>query len=131
MSDQEIFIKTTSLTVEYALTLLAKGETTEEIMKEYEAGSEANIQTSLLDRIENESKIALITREGHKDIAMLPADELANIFETLHLLRSPTNAKRLFSALEESIARDNTEPESLPHHTIENLRQELENEREE
>ncbi|MDJ0569361.1 MAG: type II toxin-antitoxin system Phd/YefM family antitoxin [Pleurocapsa sp. MO_192.B19] len=80
---------------------------------------------SLLDRIENDNAIALITRRGHKDIAMLPADELASILESLHLLRSPENAKRLFAALEESIARDNLPLESIPDHTLEELRQEL------
>ena len=62
---------------------------------------------SLLDRIEKDNAIALVTRRGHKDVAILPAEELIALTESLHLLRSPKNAKRLFAALEESIARDN------------------------
>ncbi len=60
---------------------------------------------SLLDRIESENAIALITRRGHKDIAILPAEELIALIESLHLLRSPKNAQRLFTAIEESEAR--------------------------
>jgi|GEM_PF-429273 len=62
---------------------------------------------SLLDRIEQENAVGLITRRGHKDIAILPAEELNALTESLHLLRSPENAKRLFAAFEESIEKDN------------------------
>jgi antitoxin YefM len=68
---------------------------------------------TLLDRVEQENAIALITRRGHKDIAILPAEELTALLESLHLLRSPRNAARLFDALEESIARDDLSDEAL------------------
>ncbi|MGL5033714.1 MAG: type II toxin-antitoxin system Phd/YefM family antitoxin, partial [Microcystaceae cyanobacterium] len=57
---------------------------------------------SLLEQIENDNSIALIQRSGHQDMALLPAAELSSLLETLYLLRSPTNARRLFDALEES-----------------------------
>ena len=41
----------------------------------------------------------VITRRGHQDMALLPADELEGIRETAHLLRSPENARRLIDAL--------------------------------
>jgi antitoxin YefM len=68
---------------------------------------------TLLERVEQENAVALITRRGHKDISILPAEELTALLESLHLLRSPRNATRLFNALEESIARDDLSDEAL------------------
>ena len=76
---------------------------------------------SLLDRIESENAIALITRRGHKDIAILPAEELIALTESLHLLRSPKNAQRLFAAIEESIARDEQEDLDIPNENLDEL----------
>lgn len=76
---------------------------------------------SLLDRVEKENAVALITRRGHKDIAILPADELIALTESLHLLRSPKNARRLFAALEESIARDSQSDRDIPNETLSEL----------
>jgi len=36
---------------------------------------------------------------GAKDVALVPADELAGLEETAYLLRSPKNARRLLTAL--------------------------------
>ena len=120
-------INNTPLTIDRSLEIVAQGATLEEILLKY--GLTDKIQDSL-DRVEDKNAISLLKREGHQDVAMLQADELANILETLHLLRSPTNAKILFTALEESIVRDNIDPKLLANYTIEELRQELENERE-
>lgn len=76
---------------------------------------------SLLDRIEKDNAIALITRKGHKDIALLPAEELSSILETIHLLRSPANAKRLFEAIAASEARDSLPESELPDESLEEL----------
>lgn len=76
---------------------------------------------SLLDRIEQENEIALVKRRGHKDIAILPAEELIALIESLHLLRSPKNAKRLFAALEESIGRDAQRNEDIPDESLADL----------
>ena len=76
---------------------------------------------SLLDRIESENAIALITRRGRKDIAILPAEELIALTESLHLLRSPKNAQRLFAAIEESEARDNQEDLDIPDENLDEL----------
>lgn len=76
---------------------------------------------NLLNKVETNNAIALITRKGHKDIALLPAEELSSILETLHLLRSPTNAERLFQAIAESEARDNLPESEIPHHSLEDL----------
>ena len=75
----------------------------------------------LLDRVEQENSVALITRRGHKDIAILPAEELTALLESLHLLRSPRNAERLFAALEESLARDNLSDEAITDESLAEL----------
>jgi antitoxin YefM len=41
----------------------------------------------------------LVRRHGRPDLALLPADELAGLLETAHLLRSPRNARRLLESL--------------------------------
>jgi antitoxin YefM len=76
---------------------------------------------TLLDRVERENSVALITRRGHEDIAILPAQELTTLLESLHLLRSPRNAERLFAALEESIERDNLSDEAIESENLSEL----------
>ncbi len=78
---------------------------------------------TLLDQIENENTIAVIKRRGHKDIAMLEASELSSLLETVYLLRSPANARRLLDALEESKKWDAEPPP--PPHSIDELCEEL------
>jgi antitoxin YefM len=51
------------------------------------------------DEVENTQEPIIVTRKGHQDLAILPAEELAGIQETAHLLRSPKNARRLLEAL--------------------------------
>ena len=79
---------------------------------------------SLLNKVEQDNAIALITRQGHKDIALLPAEELSSILETLHLLRSPKNAQRLFEAIDESEGRDEAE---ISRESLEELIEESQN----
>ncbi len=54
---------------------------------------------SLWDEVEDSREAAIIQRRGHEDMALIPADELASLRETAHLLRSPANAARLLTAL--------------------------------
>ncbi len=56
--------------------------------------------SSVLDRIVDEQETVIVRRKGARDVAMLPATELAGLLETAHLLRSPANARRLLSALQ-------------------------------
>lgn len=49
--------------------------------------------------VEDTREVAVIQRRGHEDMALIPAGELASLRETAYLLRSPTNAARLLSAL--------------------------------
>ena len=56
---------------------------------------------SFLDRVTDDREVLLVKRRGARDVAIIPADELAGLMETAHLLRSPKNAERLFDALRE------------------------------
>jgi antitoxin YefM len=54
---------------------------------------------SVLDRVFEDREIVIVRRKGAKDVALVPASELAGLLETAHLLRSPRNARRLLTAL--------------------------------
>lgn len=55
----------------------------------------------VLNRVAEELDIVIVRRKGTgKDVALIPAGELASLLETAHLLRSPNNAGRLLGALE-------------------------------
>lgn len=54
----------------------------------------------------------IIRRDGAEDVAMLGASELSSLIETMHLIRSPGNAVRLFAALERIRSRRAEEGES-------------------
>lgn len=74
---------------------------------------------SVLDRVVNDREVVIVVRKGEKQVAMVPADELAGLIETAHLLRSPKNARRLLTALQRAISRKGR-PEPL-----EKLRREM------
>jgi antitoxin YefM len=54
---------------------------------------------AVLDRVVNDREVVIVRRKGQRTVAMVPADELAGLLETAHLLRSPKNARRLLTAL--------------------------------
>jgi antitoxin YefM len=74
---------------------------------------------SVLDRVANDHEVVIVRRRGDKRVAMVPADELAGLMETAHLLRSPRNARRLLTALRRATAKKG-KPEPL-----EKLRREM------
>ena len=57
----------------------------------------------VLDEVESSHEPMIITRRNRPDVALIPADELASLRATAHLLRSPKNASRLLAALERSL----------------------------
>ena len=59
-----------------------------------------------LDKVTEDREVLLVRRRGAPDVAIIPADELAGLMETAHLLRSPANAKRLLESLAESRRND-------------------------
>lgn len=54
---------------------------------------------SVLDRVVEDQEVVIVRRRGSRDVALIPADELAGLMETAYLLRSPKNARRLLTAL--------------------------------
>jgi len=54
---------------------------------------------SMMDRVVNDREVVIVHRKRGQKVAMIPADELAGLVETAHLLRSPKNAERLMEAL--------------------------------
>lgn len=74
---------------------------------------------SVLRRVADNREVILIRRRDAKDVALVPAEELAGLEETAHLLRSPRNARRLMAALKRANRRMG-KPES-----VEKLRQEM------
>ena len=53
----------------------------------------------LWDEVEDSQEPMIVTRRGHEDMALIPADELESLRETAHLMRSPKNTQRLLEAL--------------------------------
>jgi antitoxin YefM len=74
---------------------------------------------SVLDRVVDQQEIIIVRRKNAQDVALIPADELAGIVETAHLLRSPKNAQRLLRAFRRA-EKVTAKPE-----TIEKLRREV------
>ena len=67
---------------------------------------------SVLDRVANDREVVIVRRRGDRTVALVPADELAGLMETAHLLRSPKNAQRLLQALRRATGRKG-KPEPL------------------
>jgi antitoxin YefM len=54
---------------------------------------------ALLDEACDSREPVIIHRSGGDDVALIAADELRSLIETVYLLRSPRNAERLLRAL--------------------------------
>ena len=74
---------------------------------------------SILDQVVDEQETVIVRRRGARDVALVPARELAGLMETAHLLRSPENSRRLMSALHRA-EREKTKPS-----TVTELRREI------
>ena len=69
----------------------------------FPAAGNATRSLYIVERLVSERDVAVISRCGHEDVAMLPADELRSLQETAYLLRSPANAARLLKAIKDSL----------------------------
>ncbi len=67
---------------------------------------------SILDEVIDDSGCVIVSRTGKEDVAIIAASELYNMMETLHLLKSPANAKRLFAAMERADEIEGVQMES-------------------
>ncbi len=74
---------------------------------------------SVLDRVVDDREIVIVRRKGARDVALIPAEELAGLLETAHLMRSPKNAQRLVAALRHA------EKHSRAPQSVDDLRKEL------
>ena len=80
--------------------------------------AQANLE-DLCEQVINDRDTIIITRSDGENVALIAADELASLLETVYLLRSPKNADRLLSALKDAQAR------IVKPQTVRELRQEL------
>ena len=53
------------------------------------------------DRVERDREELVVTRQGHEPLVLLPLAELNSLRETLHLLGTPANARRLTRSIEQ------------------------------
>uniref|UniRef100_Q01ZP0 Antitoxin n=1 Tax=Solibacter usitatus (strain Ellin6076) TaxID=234267 RepID=Q01ZP0_SOLUE len=90
-------------TVQYGQGCVTPRETTYTSLRENLA--------SVLDEVVDNQDTVIVRRRGARDVALLPATELAGLLETAHLLRSPRNARRLLGALRQA-ERGKTKPET-------------------
>jgi antitoxin YefM len=74
---------------------------------------------AVLDQIIDQQDTVIVRRRGARDVALIPASELAGLMETAHLLRSPNNARRLLAALRRSATR------KVNGRTVASLRKEM------
>jgi len=61
-----------------------------------------------LDEVTTNREIVTIRRRKGEDVALIAASELSSLLETIDLLRSPTNAERLLTALNDTLKGDAT-----------------------
>jgi antitoxin YefM len=75
----------------------------------------------LLERVTENHQICIINRRDGENVAMIAESDLNSLMETVYLLRSPANARRLLDSLDEYRSG------KVMSQSIEELRQELEN----
>ena len=74
---------------------------------------------NVLDQVVENHQVYIINRREGENVALIAESDLLSLVETVYLLRSPANARRLMDAIEES-KTGNIEPQ-----TITELQQEL------
>ncbi|NEP12608.1 MAG: prevent-host-death protein [Symploca sp. SIO2C1] len=73
----------------------------------------------LLDLVVENNQVYIINRSDGENVALIAESDLVSLVETVYLLRSPANVRRLYDAIEES-KTGQIQPQS-----IEELKQEL------
>lgn len=69
------------------------------------SAARANLAKTM-DRVCNDHETLIITRNGEQSVVMLSLEDFQSLEETAYLLRSPTNARRLLSAVAQLAAGD-------------------------
>lgn len=62
-----------------------------------------------MDRVCEDHEPLIITRNGEQSVVMLSLDDYKSLEETAYLLRTPTNARRLLTAVAQLHAGQGTE----------------------
>jgi antitoxin YefM len=65
----------------------------------------------VLDSVINDREEVVITRAGHEPVVIVSLADFESLRETAYLMRSPTNARRLFDAMERLEASESAELE--------------------
>jgi antitoxin YefM len=66
-----------------------------------------------LDSVENDNETLIIKRKSGKGAVMISIEEYNSIMETLHLLSSKSNAKRLFESIDQMRSGDTLEKDLI------------------
>lgn len=74
------------------------------------SAARANL-ASTMDRVCNDHEAVIITRNGDQSVVMLSLEDFQAMEETAYLLRNPSNAKRLMSAVAQLAAGKGVERE--------------------
>lgn len=77
------------------------------------SSARANL-ASTMNRVCEDHEALIITRNGEQSVVMLSLEDYNALEETAYLLRNPTNAKRLLSAIGQLNAGKGTERELAP-----------------
>ncbi|MDF5720555.1 MAG: type II toxin-antitoxin system Phd/YefM family antitoxin [Rhizonema sp. PD37] len=73
----------------------------------------------LLDLVVENHQVYIINRQKSENVALIAESDLVSLVETVYLLRSPANARRLLDAIDES------KTGKIQPQTIAELQQEL------
>ena len=73
----------------------------------------------LLDQVVKNRQVYIVNRRDGENVALIAESDLVSLVETVYLLRSPTNGRRLLDAIEES------KTGKIQPQTIAELQQEL------
>jgi antitoxin YefM len=65
------------------------------------------------DQVEADRDELIVTRQNHEPVVIMPLAELEGLRETLHLLSSPANARRLLDSIADANAGKLTEHELI------------------
>ena len=68
-------------------------------MKTFSYNGSAEQFTEILDYVEAHREETMITRAGNESIVVLPLSEYESLRETMYLMSSPTNARRLIDSI--------------------------------
>jgi len=66
-----------------------------------------------LDSVENDNETLIIKRKSGKGAVIISIEEYNSIMETLHLLSSKNNAKRLFESIDQMRSGDTLEKDLI------------------